>query len=57
MSATRNKVKAVLKNPLVKEDCFVDGAKRASGECPGIPKSNRCAACRMKKNYLNVTES
>ena len=57
MSATRNKVKAVLKNPPVNEDCFVDGAKRASGECPGIPKSNRCAACRMKKNYLNVTES
>ena len=36
------------------EDCYVPGCyvHATKEECPGIPKSNRCASCRKKKNYL-----
>ena len=59
MTATaKSKVrpKAVLKNKPEAGDCFVDGCHRVSGECAGIPLSNRCAACRHKKNYMGVKD-
>lgn len=37
-----------------KEDCFIDGCYKAEGTCKGIPGSNRCAACRLRKNALGL---
>lgn len=56
MGIDKKKVVAVAPVEAKKEerDCFVDGCLRAEGECPGVPQSNRCAACRLKKNYLKV---
>lgn len=50
------KVKAVLKDAPKETDCFVDGCLKVPGKCEGIPLSNRCAACRMKKNYMGVED-
>lgn len=53
---TKERPKAFLKNESVNnEECFVDGTAIAiHDKCKGIPKSNKCAACRLKKNYLGV---
>lgn len=54
--AIKEKPKATLRNKPYEEDCFVDGCERVPGTCEGIPKSNKCAACRLKKNLLGVYE-
>lgn len=50
-----NRPKATLKEKQKEKDCFVGGCNVAlHDECAGIPKSNRCAACKCKKNYMKV---
>lgn len=50
-----NRPKAVLTKKQEEKDCFVGGCDTAvKDKCAGIPKSNRCAACRCKKNYIGV---
>lgn len=53
---TKERPKAFLKEKSGNTtDCFVDGTAIAiHDKCKGIPKSNKCAACRLKKNYLGV---
>lgn len=52
---TMNRPKATLKEKQKEKDCFVGGCNVAlHDECAGIPKSNRCAACKCKKNYMKV---
>ena len=48
--------KAILKEKPVTKNCYVPGCYRVSGTCQGIPKSNDCAACRLKKNLLGVKD-
>ena len=40
------------------EDCYVPGcyAQATKQTCVGIPKSNRCASCRKRKNHLGVED-
>ena len=52
----KERPKAILKNKPDERDCFVDGCEKVPGTCEGIPKSNKCAACRLKKNLLDVHE-
>lgn len=56
MSTTKVRPKAYLREKPTEADCFVDGCLRVSGTCKGIPRSNKCAACRMKKNLLGVVD-
>ncbi len=53
---TKERPKAVLKKgEITKVSCFVGGCSHAiHDKCAGIPKSNQCAACRCKKNYVGV---
>lgn len=56
-NTTKVRPKAVLKEKSAAEDCFVGGCAIAiHDKCPGIPMSNKCAACRCKKNYLGVKD-
>lgn len=55
-NTTKVRPKAVVKG-YKEEDCFVDGCAIAiHDKCEGIPMSNKCAACRLKKNYLGVQD-
>lgn len=53
----KERPKAILKNKPDERDCFVDGCEKVPGTCEGIPKSNKCAACRLKKNLLDVHDT
>ncbi|NLC87428.1 MAG: hypothetical protein GX682_01410 [Clostridiaceae bacterium] len=61
MAMKRQKVKVVISDELkatIKKDsdCFVDGSRFVHGECAGRPKDNKCAACRLRKNYLGIPQ-
>lgn len=56
-NTTKARPKAYLKEKSAAEDCFVGGCAIAiHDKCPGIPMSNKCAACRCKKNYMGVKD-
>ena len=49
--------KAILKEKQEEKDCFVGGCSVAIHDtCEGIKGSNRCAACRLKKNIMKVED-
>lgn len=66
MSENSKKLKGVMKNgkpvarlkdPKPKADCFLDGGCHKSTmdkACPGIPTSNKCAACAHKKILFGI---
>ncbi len=54
--ANKTRPRAELREKPVEKTCYVPGCYRVSGECKGIPLSNECAACRLKKNYMGVVD-